>query len=172
MSDPTAGSPLLECVPSLTVTISVQRRFRGEPGFASSHLVLFHRLFQNRTFETRGTGFYGLDAAIEVGKKKCRYGTSPVFSLPSPPFIPLPSFFLLFILPNSFSLPSPSLPVSSFSGSGGGELAAKWILVRFQQKISPLMTETVFMGVCLCICMHCGPHLPFGVPVWYLSDKK
>jgi len=24
----------------------------------------------------------------------------------------------------------------------------------------------------LCICNHCGPHWPFGIPAWYLSDKK
>jgi len=24
----------------------------------------------------------------------------------------------------------------------------------------------------LCICNHCGPHWPFVIPAWYLSDKK
>ena len=93
----------------------------------------------------------------------------------SPPFLfhsfarPSPPLLFLFLTPQSIYLVWKRCKLLSGCGRSPG---AKWMLLHFQLKnLSPLVTAKLFY-VRFCICKHCGPHSPFGVPVWYLSGTR
>jgi len=79
-----------------------------------------------------------------VAKRSAGMVPSPLPSVSSAPF----TFLSFFLLP--FPLLPPFIPLPYFS----------------------FPSFPPFMSVRLYTCMHCGPHWPFVIPVWYLSDNK